>query len=457
MIEELQDGVVVLGTAHIAQSSVDEVERTIRERRPSKVLVELDARRFEALRDPEAWQKTDIIQVIKQKKQHLFLLQLYLASMQAQMGRETGVAPGSEMLRAIEVADEVGAEVVLIDRDVAITLKRGFGSMSLWQRLQLFWKVWMEILTPADDGGEEAGEDPGPEGGGPGARPRDDAWATSHGMRVVHGTGITAGAADVAAGPTAAPAGGPSSKSGAARSPTIRSAADVEALLQKDAITQMTEEFARFAPKIKVALIDERDAYMASHIRDEAASGSLVAVVGAGHMPGIKRHFAHPAGLPSRDDLDQPPARRFTLGKFIAYAVPLGILAIFGVMIYQGRFAELWANIRFWILINGSLTALGVILARGHILSAIVGFVASPITSLNPLLAAGWFAGLMEAKIHTPTVADFQAIKQIETFSEFWRNDVVRIVLVTALANVGSVIGTYVAGFEIVRTFVGGT
>jgi pheromone shutdown-related protein TraB len=376
----------LVGTAHISQRSVQEVEDAIRRDRPAKVLVELDERRFEALRDPDAWRKTDIIQVLRQKKQHLFLLQLYLASMQARMGRETGVSPGAEMLRAIQVADEIGAEVVLVDRDVAITLKRGFGAMNLWQRMRLFWNVWMELLTPSDDSKAEL---------------------------------------------------------------------DVDALLETDAITTMTEEFARFAPVVKTALIDERDQYMASHIHEQAATGTLVAVVGAGHVAGIVKHLESPEGIPARAELDLPPRKRITLGKVIAYALPLAVLGGFAYLAFTGDFAELRRVWVYWILVNGSLSALGALLARGHILSAVVAFIAAPITSLSPALAAGWFAGAAEAKLHTPTVADFEAIKAIDTMRDFWRNGVVRVLLVTALANLGSVAGSWLGLVELAQSLGG--
>ncbi|MGB1585915.1 MAG: TraB/GumN family protein [Thermoplasmatota archaeon] len=383
LIEELEQGVIV-GTAHVSAKSVQDVENTIRARQPQRVLIELDPRRFEAIQDPDRWRNTDIVQVLREKKQHLFLLQLYLANMQARVGRETGVRPGSEMLRAVEVAEEIGAEVVLIDRDVTITLKRGFGAMGFWQRLKLFWNVWADILTPSK-------EEP----------------------------------------------------------------MDVDAMLQTDAITAMTDEFARFAPVVKTALIDERDAYMASHIEAESAKGSLVAVVGAGHLPGIRRHLAQGTKEIDREALDQLPPKRFTVGKFLAYAVPLAILGAFGYAWQTGGFDELLANLKIWIFWNGLLAAVGAMLALGHPLSWIVAFIAAPITSINPLLAAGWFAGLTEAKVRTPKVADFEAISHIETLRGFWTNPVVRVLLVTALANVGSSIATYLAGYQIVQNLFG--
>ncbi len=392
VIEQPSDNIILVGTAHISQASVDEVEEAIRTHRPTRVLVELDPRRYDALKDPEAWQNTDVIQVLRQKKQHLFLLQLYLASMQAKMGRETGVAPGSEMLAAVQAADEVGAEVVLMDRDIGITLKRGFGSMGFWQRLRLFWRVWMEVLTPADKDQEPL---------------------------------------------------------------------DVDALLQTDAITQMTEEFARFAPVVKTALIDERDAYMAGHIHETGSAGhKLVAVLGAGHMPGILRHLKAENDIPDREGLDELPPPRLTVGKVLAFVIPVAILGAFGYLAYQGFQTGNWNDLReaglAWILINGTLSALGAALALGHPLSILVAFVAAPITSLNPLLAAGWFAGLTEAKMRTPKVSDFQAIKHIETLGQFWRNGVVRVILVTALANLGSSVATWIAAGKIIDVLGGG-
>jgi pheromone shutdown-related protein TraB len=406
MIEELPGGITLVGTAHVAASSVLEVEQTIRGRRPSRVLVELDPRRLEALKDPEAWQRTDIVRIIRDGKQHLFLLQLYLASVQAQMGRETGVAPGAELLRAVQVADEVGAEVVLIDRDIAITLKRGFGGLGFWTRMRLFYNLWSEIMTPA---AAETGK------------------------------------------------------------------LDVEALLKSDAITQMTQEFARVAPPIKVALIDERDDYMASHIAEQAAraspsasalgtasqaapSGGIVAVVGAGHLAGIKARLASstPPTEATRKVLDQLPPPRLTVGKVIGWAIPLAIVAFFVYLAATGQFAELRQQALEFILITGSLSALGCILALGHPVAVVVAFVAAPIGVLHPLLATGWFAGLAQAWIRKPTVADFQAIKQIETFKQFWSNGVVRILLVTALTNVGAMVSTAIVIPRFFQAVAGG-
>jgi pheromone shutdown-related protein TraB len=384
LLEE-REGITLVGTAHILASSVKEVEETIRAKRPARVLVELDPSRLKALQDPEAWQNTDIIRVLRERKQYLFLLQLYLAAMQAQMGRGTGVAPGSDMLRAVQVAEEVGAEVVLIDRDVAITLKRGFGSMGVWARLRLFYKVWMELLTPAD--------------------------------------------------PDAPPP-------------------DLERILESDAITEMTEQFARFAPTVKTALIDERDAFMASHIREQAekarAEGThVVAVVGAGHLKGITRWLDGPEGMPPREMLAQKPPRRFPWATTISIALSLGILVLIGWRVSEDGGQTLQDALVLWIVVHFIFAGLGALIAFGHPLAILTGAASAPFTSLIPIIRSGYLAGFVQAKMSTPKVRDFQDIKRIETFGQFWRNGVVRVLTVMSM----TVMGSYTAKGVIVLLF----
>ncbi len=377
------EGIVVVGTAHVSPASVAEVEATIRETRPAKVLVELDPARLQALRDPDAWQKTDLFRILREKKQHLFLLQLYLAAMQAQMGREAGASPGSELLRAVTVAEELGSQVVLIDRDVRVTLKRGFASMGFWARLRLFWNVWVQLLTPAKEG--------------------------------------------------AAPV-------------------DVAKLLETDAITRMTDDFARFAPDIKVALIDERDALMASHIAEEAKSGSVVAVVGAGHLAGIQRHLAAPAAIPPRGPLLELPRRRVGFGTFLLLAVPVLYGAVLAAYLVNGRLDLVLEQTRSWIVLHALFAGLGAALALGHPLAILTGAATAPFTSFLPVgLKSGWLAGLVQANRRKPTVADFEAIKRLETLRAFWSNGVVRVLTVTALTNLGSIVATWVVAAQAFR------
>jgi pheromone shutdown protein TraB len=428
---ETRGSVTLIGTAHVSPTSVQEVEATIRALKPKRVLVELDASRYAALKDPDAWRNTDIFRVLKEKKHHLFLLQLYLASVQAQMGRATGVAPGAELVKAAQVADETGAQVVLIDRDIRITMKRGFGSMGFWAKARLFWKLWMQLLTPGND--EEA-------------------------------------------------------KAAGDRDQVVRQR--IESLLETDAITQMTEEFARIAPQVKTSLIDERDVYMASHIVEQAQAqrateveeelpGHVVVVVGAGHMKGILAHLDQaeasskqgttPATGPvaatppqarsmagtidardpaaARKPLEAMPPRRFPWATLISLAIPMALAVWLAWQIHQGHTDNVVGVVRLWIVLHILLAGLGAALAGGHILAVLTGAGAAPLTSFFPVgVKSGWLAGLVQAKMRTPKVKDFEAIKHLNTFGDFWRNGIVRVITVTSLTILGSEIATILAG-----------
>lgn len=374
LIEEV-GGLTLVGTAHVSAQSVADVERVIRDKRPDAVLVELDPRRLEALRHPEAWANTDIFKVLRDKKQHLFLLQLYLASMQARVGRATGVAPGAELLRAIEVAEETGAKVVLMDRDVGITMRRGFGSLRFGEKLRLGWNILKELAVPA-------------------------------------------------------------------QSPGHLDAAAIDKMRESDAVTEMTEEFAEFAPAIKKALIDERDDYMSSHLRE--ASGRTVGVVGAGHVPGIIARLKDGRALPSRAELEERPKRRVGPGLVLAWLVPLLLAVAVGYLIANGRWDELQTYAVTWIVLHAVLAGLGAAIAFGHPFAILTAACAAPFTSILPVgVRSGWLAGLVQAKAHTPKVRDFAAIKTAETFGAFWRNGVVRVLTVAAMTNLGSLVATW--------------
>ena len=118
-------------------------------------------------------------------------------------------------------------------------------------------------------------------------------------------------------------------------------------------------------------------------------------------------------------------------------------------------FDELKNVFLWWFLIIGGLSAIGTAIARGHPFSILTAFVAAPFTALHPAIAAGWVAGYVEAKLRTPVVKDFQNLSKIENFKEFWNNKVIRLLMVVALANLGSMIGTIIA-FPYIASFIFG-
>lgn len=224
---------------------------------------------------------------------------------------------------------------------------------------------------------------------------------------------------------------------------------DLEELMNEDAITMMIEELSEIAPSVTEILVYERDAYIAKKISALSEEGKVVAVVGAGHLKGIQDNLANIEDTPSFEELNAVPKKRIKITKAIAYAIPILFFSLLVWLIISGNWDKFFSALFMWFIINGTFSAIGAALARGHPYSIITAFLAAPFTSLNPFVAAGWFAGAVEAKVRTPKVKDFEELSTIETTKQFLNNRVIRVLMVAALANVGSVIGTFVAGAEI--------
>ena len=220
---------------------------------------------------------------------------------------------------------------------------------------------------------------------------------------------------------------------------------DLKKLMDQDMISSMLEEFGKIAPSVTTVLIHERDKYIAKKINDATKKGTVLAVVGAGHLKGVEKHLKKKKLDVDLKSLEYVPEKRFSVLKIVGYMIPLAFVALI-VYGFLTKGPESAANMfLYWFLINGAFSAVGAAIARGHIFSILTAFVAAPITSLNPAIAAGWVAGYVEAKIRPPVVKDFQNISKIESLRDFWKNRVIRLLLVVALANVGSMIGTFVA------------
>jgi len=224
---------------------------------------------------------------------------------------------------------------------------------------------------------------------------------------------------------------------------------ELEKMKSQDILTSTLNELADSFPQFKAILIDERDQYLAQKIK-EAPGKKIVAVLGAGHIPGVKTELFKEHDLDNLKRLKPVSLRFKILGWSIPAIILILIIATFSVDKTAGT-----NQILSWIIWNGSLAGLGTLLAFGHPLSILVAFCVSPISSLSPLLAAGWFAGLTEAYIRKPNVQDFENIAEdIHTLKGFWRNKVTHILLVVVLANIGSSLGTVIAGLDIVKHFL---
>ncbi|RBI64418.1 conjugal transfer protein TraB [halophilic archaeon] len=236
---------------------------------------------------------------------------------------------------------------------------------------------------------------------------------------------------------------------------------DVEDLTDSDVITAMMEEFRRFSPGGAEALIDERDAYIAHNLVDLRNAGKdVVAVVGAGHRAGIEEYLERPETLPPMESLTGTErGRRFSLFKLFGYLVSAGFVAFFVLLFMAGvRNAFLIKVFAAWFLFNGIFAFSLAKLAGAHWGSALVGGAIAWLTSVNPLLAPGWFAGYVELKYTRVNVADIATLNEIMSDEESPISDLVtrmmdvplfRLIAIVAMTNLGSMIATFMFPFVV--------
>jgi len=231
---------------------------------------------------------------------------------------------------------------------------------------------------------------------------------------------------------------------------------DVETLLgDSDLITQLMEELRASAPGAGSVLVDERDDYLAGSIEELRGDRKILAVIGAGHLEGVSSRLQEGKKLTPDEwsELKALPSPN-PFWKIMKWGFPIAILGLSAYLLLQGNYNQLLEVAYTWLALNAALAALGALLARGHPLAILTAALASPITSLNPTLAAGWFAGAVQMKMAKPTAGDLQDFLKLDEFNLFWRNRVGRVLLVTALANLGSSVGAYLAGTAILGTLI---
>lgn len=362
--------ILLIGTAHVSRESARQVKAIIDTERPDTVCVELCDPRYQAIRQSDQWQNTDIIKIIKDKKAFLLLSNLMLASFQKRIAAKLDVKPGEEMLVAVNAADAVGADVHLADREIRITLARTWRVMGWWDKIKLIFQLLLS-LGEIDEISE----------------------------------------------------------------------ADVEKMKQQDVLESLLSEVGQSMPVLREILIDERDQYLTEKIRT-APGEKIVAVVGAGHVPGIKKYWDSAVDLAALESL---PPKSKTAG-LLKWLIPLAVVALICYGFYNGGSAAGTEMLTWWILANGLLAGAGALIALGHPLTILSSVLAAPLTSLNPMIAAGWVSGLVEAFSRKPKVKDLERLSEdILSVRGFWRNKVTRILLVVVFTNLGSAIGTFVA------------
>ncbi|MEG6523602.1 TraB/GumN family protein [Desulfotomaculum sp. 1211_IL3151] len=370
--------IILIGTAHVSKRSADLVKEVIEAEKPDSVCVELDEQRYQTITEGSKWQDTDIFKIIKENKATLLLVNLLASSFQKRMANQFGIKPGQEMIEGINSAKEIGASLVLADRNIQVTFARIWHNVGFFGKLRLAKEIMLSIFDDESISEEE-----------------------------------------------------------------------MEKLKSQDMLNSILSEFTKSFPKLKTPLVDERDQYLAQKIK-EAPGNKVVAVLGAAHVPGIKEEIKKEHDLTK---LVQLPAKS-NITKILVWAIPVVFIALVAYTFITNPVVGAKQSLS-WVLWTGSFAALGSIFAFGHPLTILTAFVVAPITTLHPLIAAGWFAGLTQAYIRRPNVRDFENLAEdIFSLKGFWNNKVTRILLIVSLTNIGGSIGTLIGGADVIRLFL---
>jgi len=372
----------LIGTAHVSRESIEEVRKIIMEEKPDMVCVELDQGRFNSITKNDNWEKLDLAKVFKEGKGFLLIANLVLASFQRRLGNELGVKPGEEMKTAIEAANEMGIPNSLCDREVHTTLKRAWAKCGFWSKCKLLASLLASAFTT-----EKMNEK------------------------------------------------------------------EIESLKDKNELDGMMDELANYLPAVKTVLIDERDRYLASKIwmstpPEDKTPKKIAAVVGAGHMKGMISYMEKlAAGKETADvaELNEIPKPGF-LSRAAGFIIPAAIIALIAAgFIGKGAGVGFEMIIR-WVLWNGSLAAIGSLIALAHPLAIIVSFLGAPIATLNPLIGVGLFSGLVQVFFRKPRVFDVENLTEEATnLKGIYKNRITKALLVFFLSSLGGMIGNFIS------------
>ncbi|GMO43418.1 MAG: TraB/GumN family protein [Termitinemataceae bacterium] len=391
--------IILIGTAHISKESIEEVRTVITDEKPVMVCVELDHGRYNSIVKKDSWEKLDIVKMLKEGKGFFLIANLVLGSFQKRLGAELGVKPGEEMKCAVETAQSIGVPFSFCDRDIQITLRRAWAKCGFISKCKLLAALLSSAFTT-----EKLDE------------------------------------------------------------------TQIEDLKKNSELDGMMAELAAFMPEVKAVLIDERDCYLASKIWDSACNAGInnpdvpaarspdsgerfivkktVAVVGAGHLHGLAAHLKKIADGSVKSDVSEievlPP--KGIGGKIAAWIIPVLIVGLVAAgFLVSGKDLGLDALLR-WVLWNGSLAALGTIIALGHPLVILSAFVAAPIGTLNPFLSVGVFTGILQALLYKPQVADAEnLVEAVTSIKGVYKNRITHPLLIFFLSSIGGAVGNFIS------------
>jgi pheromone shutdown-related protein TraB len=362
----------IIGTAHVSAESVEEVKDAIYQQKPEVVAVELDRGRFQRLMEEkegiENDEEIEVTKIIKENKVGLFFASSILGYIQSKIGQDLDVKPGSEMIAAIDAAQDIGAEIALIDRDINITLQRALNKMGIWEKIKFGFSMIYGLFAKEE-------------------------------------------------------------------------LEDIEDLKNEDTLEEIMEYFKDVSPSVYQVLVKERDAYLSKAIQ-EIPQDHVIAVVGAGHKEGIKHYLDHPEEIPPFEELTDLGESGFPWVKIILALIPITFVVIFFLAYIKE--INIGYNIVYFILIGGGTGFIGSLLSGSKIQSAVVAFIVAPLTIIHPLLAAGWFSGLTEARYRKVRRSDINNLSKIESLKDLWHNNIFRILLVVIGTNLGVSVATLI-------------
>lgn len=461
----------VVGTAHVSHESVEEVERVIEEERPDVVAVELDEGRYRQMKG-EAPDDIDPKDLLRGSMAFQFLAYWLLSYVQTRLGERFDIQPGADMLAAVETAEDLDIDVALVDRNIQVTIQRFWTRMGLVEKLRLVGGLLLGVADGYTIGGAF--------GGFAGLLVGVAAEAVAGPFFLVPPaftstllTGVISLLAGVVEVVAFAAAGG---LLGAVVLGTVLrftepegtdvEELDMEELMDQDVVSVMMDEFRRFSPNGAEALIDERDAYLAHNIHALREQGKdVVAIIGAGHREGVEAYLENPGTLPPMESLTGRAEKRFSLFKAIGALITVGFLVFFALLIMAGVSNLVLLKVfAAWFLFNG-IFAGGLAYAAGaRPISALVGGAVAWLTSLNPLLAPGWFAGYVELRYTKVSISDISTLNALlsdetrpvsEIFGDMLDVPLFKLIAIVAVTNLGSFIASIFFPF-VVLPFVSG-
>ncbi len=406
--------VTLLGTAHVSRASAEAVARLIATGDYDAVAIELDAGRLAAITDKQAHAKTDLMQVLKDGKAGVLAVNLALGAFQQRLADQFGIEPGAEMRAAVAGAKERGLPLLLIDRDIGVTLRRLYGGVGWWRRMMLISGILASAFT-----NEKVDED--------------------EVEKLKEGDVLEATFAEFA-----------------------ESRADLYGPL-------IAERDEYMAAKLLLAATGERGprhesvlaVVGAGHLKGITAAlveaGASVEAEAEGSAEAVAAPPASPAA-PPREELrarlaelqTTPPPSRAT--KLVPWAILVLVLGGFALGFLRSP-EEGLRLLTDWTIITATLAGIGTAVALAHPLTILATAVAAPFTTLNPVLGAGFVAAGVELWLRKPNVGDFERLRRdVTTLKGWWTNRAARVLLVFVLSTLGASAGTLVAG-----TRMGGT